>query len=183
MLFGGGPGKSNTILISFLHKHTQTHTLTHAHTHARGSWKRRMTRFLLLVHGRPQVSLLNYPSVVQHAPALRYPGHSSHVTGVRWARDESYAISVGGRDRWGSETSLWKVFRLRTMHYCLPGTWWLKNSGPAKDRKRNAVIQSWGVCSCSMPVLHVISCLYSTHNWQVSVPSLAFVGVCGWRGL
>jgi len=47
-----------------------------------------------------QVSLMNYPAVVQHAPALRYPGHSSHVTGVRWARDESYAISVGGRDRW-----------------------------------------------------------------------------------
>lgn len=56
-------------------------------------------RYLLTADDQGMVSLLNYPSVVQHAPALCYPGHSSHVTGVRWARDESYAISVGGRDR------------------------------------------------------------------------------------
>jgi len=61
-----------------------------------------------------QVSLLNYPSVVQHAPALRYPGHSSHVTGVRWARDESYAVSVGGRDRYVTF-----LLNLYLLAYCL----------------------------------------------------------------
>lgn len=58
---------------------------------------------LLLTHAfpvcLPQIKLFNYPVVVQHAPALVYPGHSSHVPNVRWAVDESYAISVGGRDR------------------------------------------------------------------------------------
>lgn len=45
------------------------------------------------------MSLYNYPVVVKHAPALGYGGHSSHVMNVRWASDESLAVSVGGRDR------------------------------------------------------------------------------------
>lgn len=46
-----------------------------------------------------QVKLFNYPVVVTHAPSRTYGGHSSFVMNVRWAADESYAVSVGGKDR------------------------------------------------------------------------------------
>ncbi|KAG1660540.1 hypothetical protein FOA52_003891 [Chlamydomonas sp. UWO 241] len=56
-------------------------------------------RYLLSADDFGRVKLFNFPVVVEHAPALVYPGHSSHVPNVRWAADESYACSVGGRDR------------------------------------------------------------------------------------
>jgi hypothetical protein len=46
-----------------------------------------------------QVSLANYPCVVQHAPCISMKGHSSHVMGVRFTADNSRLISVGGRDQ------------------------------------------------------------------------------------
>ncbi|KAL6747740.1 WD40-repeat-containing domain protein [Haematococcus lacustris] len=56
-------------------------------------------RYLLTADDLGKVNLFNFPCVVKHAPALRYGGHSSHVMCVRWAADESFAVSVGGRDR------------------------------------------------------------------------------------
>ncbi len=37
--------------------------------------------------------------MVEDAPHKAYSGHAAHVTGVRWGADESYAVSIGGRDR------------------------------------------------------------------------------------
>ena len=56
-------------------------------------------RYMLTADDFGKVKLFNYPVVVQHAPALVYGGHSSFVPNVRWAYDESFACSVGGRDR------------------------------------------------------------------------------------
>ena len=56
------------------------------------------------------MNLFNYPVVVQHAPHLCYGGHSSHVMNVRWGADESYVVSVGGRDR---AVFQWRVTRER----------------------------------------------------------------------
>jgi hypothetical protein len=56
-------------------------------------------RYLLTADDFGKVKLFNHPVVVQHAPSLVYPGHSSHVPNVRWSHDETFACSVGGRDR------------------------------------------------------------------------------------
>ena len=40
----------------------------------------------------------------------RYTGHSAHVTRVRWTHDDSYLISIGGRD---IATLVWKHVRDR----------------------------------------------------------------------
>ncbi|GIL85815.1 hypothetical protein Vretimale_19546 [Volvox reticuliferus] len=56
-------------------------------------------RYLLTADDLGHVRLLNFPCVVQHAPAHVYGGHCSHVMNVRWSADETYAISVGGKDR------------------------------------------------------------------------------------
>lgn len=40
----------------------------------------------------------------------RYTGHSAHVTRVRWTYDDSYLISIGGRD---IATLIWKHVRDR----------------------------------------------------------------------
>ena len=44
------------------------------------------------------VNIFNYPCVVKNAPRLQYTGHSSHVTNVRFAYDDSVIVSVGGND-------------------------------------------------------------------------------------
>lgn len=44
------------------------------------------------------VRLLNYPSVVRHAPAKEYTGHSSHVTCVRFLKGADRCVSSGGND-------------------------------------------------------------------------------------
>jgi len=63
-------------------------------------------RYLLTADDFGAVKLFNYPCVVQDAPARAYPGHSSHVMGVRWAADQTYAVSVGGKDR---AVFVWRV--------------------------------------------------------------------------
>lgn len=45
------------------------------------------------------VRLLNCPSLIEHAPARVYPGHSSHVMCVRFSPDDKRVVSVGGKDR------------------------------------------------------------------------------------
>ena len=45
------------------------------------------------------VRLLNYPCVVEEAPAKVYNGHSSHVTNIRFSSDDTWVCSVGSRDR------------------------------------------------------------------------------------
>ena len=55
-----------------------------------------------------QVKLFNFPCVVEDAPGHMYGGHSSHVMNVRWSADETFAVSVGGRDR--------GVFQWRLVH-------------------------------------------------------------------
>ncbi len=74
-----------------------------------------------------QVSLFNYPVVIKHAPALRYGGHSSHVMNVRWSADEKFAISVGGRDRWGDSDS---ALPLGAEQGCAPSRSVLGCAGP-----------------------------------------------------
>lgn len=44
------------------------------------------------------VRLLNYPSIVKNAPGRDYPGHSSHVTSVRFLRGGDRAVTTGGND-------------------------------------------------------------------------------------
>ena len=86
-MWGGGDLKTSLL-------HTHAHTRAHTHTHTPLPHTRTRTRAPCV-----QVNLFNYPVVVEHAPALRYGGHSSHVMNVKWSADESYAVSVGGRDR------------------------------------------------------------------------------------
>lgn len=44
------------------------------------------------------LNLLNYPSVVKHAPRKRYNGHSSHVMNVRVMSGGTLAATAGGSD-------------------------------------------------------------------------------------
>jgi microtubule-associated protein-like 6 len=44
------------------------------------------------------VNVFNYPCVVKNAPRQSFTGHSSHVTNVRFAYDDSMIVSVGGHD-------------------------------------------------------------------------------------
>ena len=46
-----------------------------------------------------QVRLLNYPCVIDKAPAKLYGGHCSHVPNVRWLAGDKQVVSVGGHDR------------------------------------------------------------------------------------
>ncbi|GAX81084.1 hypothetical protein CEUSTIGMA_g8518.t1 [Chlamydomonas eustigma] len=68
-------------------------------------------RYLLTADDFGKVKLFNHPVVVQHAPALVYGGHSSFVPNVRWSVDETFACSVGGRDRC---TFQFRVYRDQT---------------------------------------------------------------------
>ncbi|KAG2444303.1 hypothetical protein HXX76_001060 [Chlamydomonas incerta] len=65
-------------------------------------------RYVLTADDLGHVRLLNFPCVVGGAPAHVYGGHCSHVMNVRWAADESYAVSVGGKDR---AVFQWRVVR------------------------------------------------------------------------
>ena len=54
---------------------------------------------LALADDYGQVKLFKFPCAVQHTAACAaYPGHSSHVTCVRFLADDSKLISTGGRD-------------------------------------------------------------------------------------
>jgi len=46
-----------------------------------------------------KVCLYNYPSVVKNSVFKSYSGHSSHVTTVRFSRDDGWLISTGGYDK------------------------------------------------------------------------------------
>jgi hypothetical protein len=48
----------------------------------------------------------------KHAKYKKYTGHSAHVTRVRWTNDDSYLVSIGGRD---VATLVWKHERGRTV--------------------------------------------------------------------
>lgn len=45
------------------------------------------------------VRLLNYPCVIDKAPAKVYGGHCSHVPNVRWLAGDKQVVSVGGHDQ------------------------------------------------------------------------------------
>ncbi|CAF1210286.1 unnamed protein product [Rotaria sordida] len=51
------------------------------------------------------VKLFDFPVKGKFAKFKRYTGHSAHVTRVRWTFDDSYLISIGGRD---VATIVWK---------------------------------------------------------------------------
>ncbi|CAF4752317.1 unnamed protein product, partial [Rotaria socialis] len=51
------------------------------------------------------VKLFEFPVKGKFAKFKRYTGHSAHVTRVRWTYDNSYLISIGGRD---VATLVWK---------------------------------------------------------------------------
>ena len=60
--------------------------------------------------------LFNYPAVVKGGPYFFYPGHSSHVSNVRWLAykdergiDQLMLITAGGHDR---SLMQWKVTKL-----------------------------------------------------------------------
>eukprot|EP01044_Picomonas_judraskeda_P014565 COSAG03_NODE_2331_length_2879_cov_1.649281_2_plen_494_part_00 len=46
-----------------------------------------------------QVRLLNFPCVIDKAPAAVFGGHCSHVPNVRWLSDDRRVVSAGGHDR------------------------------------------------------------------------------------
>jgi WD40 repeat protein len=56
---------------------------------------------LLLAVGNDngKVGVYNYPSLVKSSKFVEGKGHSSHVTNVKWNKDDRYIISVGGEDQ------------------------------------------------------------------------------------
>ena len=44
------------------------------------------------------VKLFRFPSLKKGAKFKKYVGHSSHVTNVRFNKDKSFVISIGGAD-------------------------------------------------------------------------------------
>jgi len=63
---------------------------------------------LVTADDRGKVRLYNWPCAVADAACDAYAGHSAHVTGVRFSRDGSRVVSVGGRDRAALQ---WRVVR------------------------------------------------------------------------
>ncbi|KAM5137941.1 echinoderm microtubule-associated protein-like 3 isoform 2-T2 [Mantella aurantiaca] len=55
-----------------------------------------------------KVHLFRYPCNKPKAPSHVYPGHGSHVTNVRFTHDDSYLISLGGKD---ASIFQWRVVR------------------------------------------------------------------------
>ena len=55
-------------------------------------------RYVVTADDHGKIKLFNAPCVVEDAPSLSYPGHSSHVTGVTFIKDDSHVISTGGLD-------------------------------------------------------------------------------------
>ena len=45
-----------------------------------------------------KVSIMKYPFVVTGSKYNEYPGHSSHVTNVKFSLDDKYIFSAGGED-------------------------------------------------------------------------------------
>ena len=43
--------------------------------------------------------MFNYPCVWDDAPFKCFRGHSSHVTSVRFSRDDTRVFTVGGNDK------------------------------------------------------------------------------------
>ena len=60
------------------------------------SWSRRL---LLTADDFGKVNLYKYPCVVEKAGHSSYLGHSSHVTKVKFTKDDRYVISTGGNDK------------------------------------------------------------------------------------
>ncbi|KAH9137683.1 hypothetical protein LEN26_005631 [Aphanomyces euteiches] len=52
------------------------------------------------------VKVFRYPCLTKGAKFIQGKGHSSHVTNVRFTRDDKYIISIGGNDR---TTMQWKL--------------------------------------------------------------------------
>jgi len=46
-----------------------------------------------------KVKLFRYPCPVEKASFIKFVGHSSHVTGVRFSNSNKYLISIGGNDK------------------------------------------------------------------------------------
>lgn len=56
------------------------------------------SRMRLLVSGddNGKVRLLEYPCVIQHSESVKGRGHSSHVTNVKFLKNDEKVISTGG---------------------------------------------------------------------------------------
>lgn len=67
-----------------------------------------MNDFYLLAAGNDhgKVAVYNYPCLIKNSKYIQGKGHSSHVTNVRWTKDDSHIISVGGEDQC---VMVWKV--------------------------------------------------------------------------
>ena len=53
-----------------------------------------------------KVRLLEYPCVIQNSQSVKGRGHSSHVTNVKFTRNDKTLISTGGEDQTILE---WKI--------------------------------------------------------------------------
>lgn len=56
-------------------------------------------KFLATGDDFSKVNLFAFPCVVPKAKCVSYPGHSSHVTKVKFSFDDSYLVSTGGGDK------------------------------------------------------------------------------------
>ncbi len=60
------------------------------------SWSRRI---IATADDFGKVKLFKYPCVVEKACHSAYMGHSSHVTKVKFTKDDKYLITTGGNDK------------------------------------------------------------------------------------
>lgn len=58
-----------------------------------------MMRLLASGDDNGKVRLLEYPCVSQHAQSVKGRGHSSHVTNVKFTKNDEVIISTGGEDQ------------------------------------------------------------------------------------
>lgn len=74
-----------------------------------------------------QVKLFAHPCVAAAAPHYAHPGHSAHVTCVRWSACGRRAVSVGGADR---AVFLWRTADVRAPAAAAPvDTPWAADPG------------------------------------------------------
>lgn len=81
---------------TFIHSVDRSNTSIEGSSHATGPLK---PYLLAGGNNRGEVCLYSYPCTIKNSQYVAGIGHSSHITNVRWTKDDNHVISVGGEDQ------------------------------------------------------------------------------------